>query len=288
MFRGHLSDCNFGCSYCPFSKVVHTKPELENDARSLTQFVNWIAHQSFKNNQIELFFTPFGEALVRSWYQDAVAELTGMKHVKKITVQTNLSFDVDWLSRCQPEKLSFWSTYHPEFVSADKFANTCTYLDKEKFRLSAGMVGVKEHFSHATTLRRLLPQHIYLWINAYKSDTDYYTDIDIQFLESIDPLFRYNLHYYVSRGKRCRTGRDCIAVDGYGNVKRCHFVKNLSGNIYSDSLEQVFTDAPCPMETCHCHIGYIFLEHLQMNKLYGENLIERIPNEFYKKANVKP
>ena len=34
-------------------------------------------------HHIGVFFTPWGEALIRHWYQEALAELTGMPHVRQ-------------------------------------------------------------------------------------------------------------------------------------------------------------------------------------------------------------
>jgi hypothetical protein len=47
-----------------------------------------------------------------------------------------------------------------------------------------------------------------------KDTPDYYSPEDKQFLESIDPLFLYNLTDYETYGQRCRAGKFVISVDG--------------------------------------------------------------------------
>ena len=42
-------------------------------------------------------------------------------------------------------------------------------------RFSVGVVGLKEHFGEIEALRRELPPDVYLWVNAYKREPDYYT-----------------------------------------------------------------------------------------------------------------
>jgi hypothetical protein len=37
-------------------------------------------------------------------------------------------------------------------------------------------------------------------------------------------------------------------------------------------------ERPCTNETCHCHIGYINLEYLELEKIFGSGLLERIPH----------
>jgi hypothetical protein len=44
---------------------------------------------------------------------------------------------------------------------------------------------------------------------------------EIERIVAVDPLFELNLKVYPSRG--ASRGREMIAVDGDGNVRRCHF-----------------------------------------------------------------
>ena len=73
LYRGQLSSCNYSCSYCPFAKRTESKARLTEDRRGLAAFVNWIAVQT--QHHWKVLFTPWGEALVRTWYQGALARL---------------------------------------------------------------------------------------------------------------------------------------------------------------------------------------------------------------------
>ena len=71
-YRGDLSSCNYSCEYCPFSKGKQNTTNLDKDKSQLEGFVSWIKNKDWKNHSISLFFIPWGEALIHSWYQKTV------------------------------------------------------------------------------------------------------------------------------------------------------------------------------------------------------------------------
>src|SRR5688572_32770434 len=110
LYRGPLSSCNYGCSYCPFAKHAETRAEHEADGRALARFVHWAAGQTAVN--LAVFFTPWGEALIRRRYQQALAQLSHLPHVSRVAIQTNLSCRLDWVEECDKNRLALWATYH--------------------------------------------------------------------------------------------------------------------------------------------------------------------------------
>ena len=88
LYRGPLSSCNYGCEYCPFAKHSETAAEHKQDERALDRFVAWVSSRASDN--ISILFTPWGEALIRKRYQQALVRLTNMPHVRKAVIQTNL------------------------------------------------------------------------------------------------------------------------------------------------------------------------------------------------------
>src|SRR5258708_26606192 len=81
LYRGPLSSCNYGCDYCPFAKRAETRAELERDRQALQSFVDWITAQN--QRRFGILFTPWGEALIRRSYQQALAALTHLSHVDR-------------------------------------------------------------------------------------------------------------------------------------------------------------------------------------------------------------
>ncbi len=276
LYRGPLISCNYGCMYCPFAKKQQSQAELAEDRKALERFTNWVAeHPQYR---ISILITPWGEALIHSWYQQALAKLTNLPNVDKAAIQTNLSCKLEWVEECDKERLALWTTFHPEWVSLERFVAQCFELDKRGVRFSAGVVGFPKFKDAIATLRQELPPHIYMWINAVKRELPQLSEADRQFFESIDSLFHLNTHYYPSYGKSCRAGESVISVDGDGIVRRCHFIKDAIANIYDPNFEAAFFQRPCTNETCHCHIGYVHLDYLELNKVFGSGILERIPS----------
>ncbi len=292
LYRGPLSSCNYDCHYCPFAKHHETASELAHDRNCLERFERWSLEQwptlgAGHGDRLSIFFTPWGEALIRSWYQKAIIRLTQTSHIKKVAIQTNLSCRLDWIDHCDPTRLGLWCTFHPSQTSRSQFLSQCRILDANRIRYSVGAVGLKEDLSEIKALRQELPAAVYLWINAFKRQPGYYTETDIQHCEQLDPLFRINATYHASRGRPCRTGASVISVDGNGEVTRCHFVKDRIGNLYDQDFSEALRERLCPNDTCGCHIGYVHLDHLNLETVFGDGLLERIKKaDVFQKENI--
>lgn len=274
LYRGALSSCNYGCDYCPFAKHVESREEHEHDNIALMRFVDRVTELS--GHQFEIFFTPWGEALIHKRYQNAVARLSRAAHVGKVAIQTNLSCDLKWLDDCNKSKVGLWCTYHPTEIARAKFLDKCHELVERDVRFSVGVVGLKEHFAEIVFLRNELPESVYMWINAFKRTAQYYESSDLRLLESIDPLFSINNQYHSSLGRDCRCGSSVFSVDQNGDMRRCHFIKDVIGNFY-DEFESELVASPCTNQVCGCHIGYVHMNDLKLYEVFGNGVLERIP-----------
>lgn len=275
LYRGPLSSCNYACGYCPFAKTRNTRAELADDARRLHRFISWVA---VREEEIGILFTPWGEALIHLSYQNALCELSHLKNVRRAAIQTNLSCSLDWLAGANAERLALWCTFHPGEVALDRFLHQCHALDANNIRYSVGIVGTKEALPFLEPLRAGLRPEIYVWVNAFKRQPQYYTAEETSQLAGFDRLFPVNNQRHPSLGRACRTGQSVFSVDGHGDMRRCHFVKDVIGNIYEPGFEAVLRPRPCPAETCGCHIGYVHLEDLGLDAVFGDGLLERIPS----------
>lgn len=273
LYRGPLASCNYACSYCPFAGPSPGESDLRADRDQLLRFIDWLA--THRTRKWSVFFAPRGEALIHSWYREAVARLTAMSHVAKVAVQTNLSCRLDWLTSCPSHKVGLWCTFHPAHVTRSVFLRRCRILDGLGVSYSVGCVGLHEHVEEIERLRRELRPEIYLWVNAFKRRPGYYDDSTIRRIDAVDPLFRINLEDHVSRGQRCRCGSTVFSVSGDGTVRRCPFVEDALGDLYETPLESLADFRPCPQGTCRCHIGYVHLEHLRLDEVFKDGLLER-------------
>lgn len=275
LYRGALASCNYTCGYCPFTLERPSSDELARDAAALERFTGWARDQ---RRSLALFFTPRGEGLTRDWYRHALVELSHLRHVREVVIQTNGSCDFTWLERCDRDRLALWLSFHPDQVDLRAFAAKCRGLYARGVRFSVGVVGTREQIDSAGRLRALLPADVYLWINAYKDGgPNYYRAAEVEALTALDPLFPMSLTPHDSLGSVCRTGASVISVDGEGEVRRCHFVAERLGNLYRDDLDAMLKDRPCPNRECSCHIGYVHLEALGLYEVFGAGVLARIP-----------
>jgi hypothetical protein len=280
LYRGPLTSCNYSCGYCPFAKRKETRQELALDRQALQRFVGWVRDRA-PDDRLGILFTPWGEALTRSWYRQALVELSHLPQVVRAVAQTNLSCDLRWVADTDRNRFALWTTYHPNQVSRARFLGQCEKLLAGGVRFSVGIVGLREHFAEIDAVRRALPPTVYLWVNAYKDQPDYYRPGEDKWLASFDPLFPINNRRHPSLGQSCRAGASAIAVDGAGMVRRCHFIPTVLGNLYETPLEQLLGERPCSRDTCGCHIGYIHLDYLRLAEVFGEGMLERIPQPLF-------
>jgi sulfatase maturation enzyme AslB (radical SAM superfamily) len=280
LYRGSLASCNYGCEYCPFAKWQQTASELERDRQSLDRFTTWIADHP--HYEFSILFTPWGEALIHPCYQSTLSHLSHLPHVQKVAIQTNLSCSLDWLHHANPDHLALWTTFHPEWSKMEQFLEKCDRLIQAGIQFSVGVVGFPRFKEAIATLRQQLPSTVYLWINAVKAELPTLADGDRTFFQSIDPLYELNTQHYPSQGKSCRAGQSVISVDGEGTMRRCHFIKKAIGNIYDPNFETALMERSCTNETCHCHIGYVHLDDLGLDQIFGLGILERVPIAYQK------
>lgn len=278
LYRGVLSGCNYSCNYCPFAKRKDSKEVLKQDAVDLQRFVDWVKTQT--QHSIGILFTPWGEGLIRKHYQQAIIELSTMPHVNKVAIQTNLTCTLSWLERVNKEKVALWATYHPTQIDRATFLAKCSQLDTLHIKHSVGVVGFKNELDEIEIFRSQLNPNTYLWINVDKEALEPYTDTEIARMKKIDPYVGFNLIDHISKDLPCKAGHTAFSVDGNGNAMRCHFIKNIIGNIYDSNFEQCLYPRLCTNSICNCHIGYVHLDKLSQNEIYGNQILERIPNKF--------
>ncbi|WP_424949855.1 STM4011 family radical SAM protein [Deinococcus sp.] len=278
IYRGPLSSCNYGCPYCPFAKHAETPAEHEEDRRALERFVAWVQAQPFR---VSVFFTPWGEALIWPRYQRAMTELSRASNVEGVAIQSNLSGPLGWLdglNQAQKAKLGLWATFHPGEVTPERFLARAARLDAAGVRYSVGMVGRKRSLEAIEAMRAALPEHVYLWVNAYKVGEGYYSPAELARLSAADPLFELNTKPYRTRGQPCSAGETVISVEGDGTARRCHFIERPLGNIYAQDVRELLRPRVCSRSGCECHIGYVHLPQLRASEVFGDGLLARIPD----------
>jgi MoaA/NifB/PqqE/SkfB family radical SAM enzyme len=272
LWRGSLRSCNYACRYCPFAKRRATPRALAADRSALERFVQFVA--SMNDWSLEILFTPYGEALIWPWYQQALARLSRLPHLRRVAIQTNGSAPADFLADCDLGRLVLWISWHPSEIARASFTDKVMVLHSAGARLSVGAVAIAAHLPEVEALRRNLPASIPMWINAEKSAR--YDPAAIAGWSTIDPGFPLEANPSPSGGRPCASGESVLFIDAAGTIRRCHFVDHVLGNLYTDDLTALLAARPCPRARCDCYIGYAHRPELNLRGFYGDDVLCRI------------
>jgi MoaA/NifB/PqqE/SkfB family radical SAM enzyme len=280
LFRTRLEWCNYTCGYCPWNAKARTVPAevFHEDEARLGRIVARVAELP---DPVEFFITPKAEYLVLPYWRTAVGRLLELPQVERVTVQTNLSFDLRrFLGEIDAAKLALWTTFHPSEVPADeidRLHQKWELLRERGVPFSVGIVGTRENLPHLHRLRRRLPPEIYLWVNAYQREPDYYTAEEVDEIRAVDPYFDLNNQDYPSRGRPCTAGQRAVYLDDEGDLRRCFFVGGVLGNLFRDGWRRLEAPHACPRAGCHCYVGHMHIVDLDFRSIYGRDLAARIP-----------
>jgi MoaA/NifB/PqqE/SkfB family radical SAM enzyme len=284
LFRTRLEWCNFTCGYCPWNAEAHKLPveAFRDDERRLGRILDRVSELP---QPVEFFITPKAEYLVLPYWRESVGRLLALPQVERVTIQTNLSFDLaDFLGRVEQNKLALWTTYHPSEVNAaglEELHRKWRLLQEHGVPFSVGMVGTRENLPHLRALRERLNSHVYLWVNAYQREPNYYSAHELAEIRRIDPYFELNNQHFPSQGQPCTAGQQAVYLDDEGDLRRCFFVGDVIGNLYRDGWRTLEGPAPCPKATCHCYVGHMHIVALDFRAIYGRYLAARIPKEWH-------
>src|SRR5262249_40321534 len=186
-------------------------------------------------------------------------------------------------------KLALWTTYHPTEVSdADRESLFAKWqlLRRRGVPFSVGIVGTREDGPYPAGLRRRLDPGVYVWVNAYKREPNYYAPDEIAAIRAIDPYFDLNNQHYPSLGKPCTAGQRAVYLDDEGALRRCFFVGGVIGNLFADGWKTLDAPLCCPVKTCHCYVGQMHVVELDFRGVYGKHLAARIPREYHQEAEA--
>jgi hypothetical protein len=263
LWRGPLDSCNYGCAYCPFAKRAISSSMLARDRAALTRFVDWVKRT--QTHCLRILFTPYGEALIWPAYREALVELSHLSHITQVSIQTNASGPLSFLSDCDLRKVSLWISWHPTEIELSPFVEKIHALHAQGVQLSVGAVAIPIHLSQVEALRKRLPPHVPMWINAQKPGVSY-SEAEQARWRAIDPDFDLELIRHRSQGKSCQAGEHVLSIDGDGAITRCHFIDQKLGNLYQDDLATILRPRACTRKTCECWIGYSHLVDLQLSQ----------------------
>jgi len=281
LYRGSLKSCNYHCSYCPFAKHHELKQELEKDEKQFMAFCESVTSRAEELSIGAVFITPYGEALIHTWYWEGLALLSKIDSIHQVGVQTNLSFSVqECLSifsdlQGEKEKLRIWATFHPEMTTIKQFISQCRRLMENEILFSVGTVGVPDNIELIKALRQELPKSIYLWINKMDGLKRPYTSDEINVFMQIDPFFKNELCYPKAFAAMCQN-RCFVKADG--RLHTCNISKVKTVNWYTGTKEEIFKPL-CSNSKCSCYLAYAGRTDFASKNQFGDYPLFRIPEK---------
>jgi MoaA/NifB/PqqE/SkfB family radical SAM enzyme len=284
LFRTRVEWCNYTCSYCPWNAELNRVPAevFRQDEARLKRVLDRVAELPAP---VEFFITPKAEYLILPYWREAVRRLLALPQVERVTVQTNLSLDLaPFLDSVAAHKLALWTTYHPSEVDAaglEKLHAKWQLLQYRRIPFSVGIVGTHDALPHLEALRQRLDRRVYLWVNAYQREPNYYSAEELERIRAVDRWFDLNNQQFPSLGQPCLAGHRAVYLDDEGDLRRCFFVGEVFANIFRDGWKTLDAPRSCPKTSCHCYVGHMHIVELDFRGIYGRYLAARIPREFH-------
>ncbi|MGN0483917.1 MAG: STM4011 family radical SAM protein [Lachnospiraceae bacterium] len=279
-YRGSLKNCNYRCSYCPFSKFPESKKQVEQDKQHFFTFVTFMEQQKDFLGAIQI--VPYGEALQYEYYWEGLARLSRCTGIEAVGAQSNFSFPVaHMLSVFQKhggklEKLRLWGTFHPQLTTISAFLKQCESLRKHSILFSVGAVGDPCNLLLIQQLREKLPKEIYLWINRMDGLNRSYTKTEYQAFLEIDPLFSLECAHHPAEISRCQ---NAFFLNEKGDVFGCNLSKKKIGNLYQapNIFYQPKQPKDCLRKECNCYLAYNNRTGEKRFEIFGTYPAFRIP-----------
>ena len=281
LYRGPLSSCNYACDYCPFAKRTRDGRRAGRaTARALDRFVAWVGGRT-ADDRIGVLFTPWGEALVRRWYQDALAALTHLPHVAQgrdpdePLVQARLG-----RRRATSDGSPCGARSTRRRSTRERFLAKCRELDRARRavqrrrgraegaprrdrgaapRAAAARLplGQRLQARARTTTRRTMLRGLRRRSTRCSRSTTSATRAAAS---------RAGPGASVDLGGRRRHGPPLPLRPG---ADRQHLRRRTS--------RRACASGRAPNATCGCHIGYVHLDDLGLYDVFGDGVLERIP-----------
>lgn len=279
-YRGLLKSCNYRCGYCPFSKTAASPSAIRADREALLRFCRYIASREATPGSLQVFLLPYGEGMIHPHYTEALVWLSQLPSVRRISCQTNLSWDIDRFADNVRagggtlSRLAFWCSFHPSCTSLADFISQCKKLDRYGIRYCAGMVARPGCESLAEELRRALPPRIYMWLNGMDGLDRPYTTEETTRFNAIDPFFPLEQQVFPADEQDCRGGKESVFVRADGRTAWCPVAGGYSGNLYEPTRG---AGGKCRAFRCRCYLAYSNRRTSGLEPFFGRGAFLRIP-----------
>lgn len=238
--------CNFKCSYC-FQNCQKIKQiPFTNNHYKQTQLI-W-NELSKIDDQIYVRVNFNGETLIDKWAKKSAFYINQIPNVKTFEIITNNSIHPKkYVNNLDLTKTSFNCTFHPEFMSINKFIDHILFLREAGCKILANMVCFPQIIKSIPKIFKVFKKHkIDLKLQGFitigfkyigKHYPNDYTPNERRILKQFfysQEEYEYMVNLKMTRGLDCYAGVDMINLFLNGIIKRC-FTGEI-GNFYQNNM----------------------------------------------------
>ena len=296
-------NCNYKCTYCNAPK--HGQQNAVDTIILNKQ--EWIKiwdniYDMYGECEINI---SGGEPTLYPNFFEIVKEIS---KIHKVTIITNLSFDIKTISLLDKKRVKFNASYHSEFVDINCFINKIIYMQELGFDVQADFVTWPPFLDKLDKIQKQfyinaidLVVHPFVGVyNNIRYPINYSINQKQQLLNIFnDEYNKRNIQFNIDKQsnntkKLCRMGENYAFIKPNGDVNRCCKEKTYLGNIKDRTFKLLEEAKECSVSECNCWKCMIVGREKDWNghwkqKIWSDpyivyfNKIEKYKNMFIKK-----
>jgi len=230
-----------------------------------------------------------GETLFDPWAKKGAFYINKIENVKLFEIITNNSINPNkYLHELDLEKTSFNCSFHPEFISIDKFLKHIHIMKEAGCNVFANLVGTPHNLKKIKKFFKIFKKNgIILKLQGYFSPNWYMRegypwDFNVKERKILEHYFdskeeyEYMTELKETKGLDCYAGVDMVNIFLDGAVKRC-FTGDIGSvtDLISGKVSLKNEAYPCHEHVCTCNAHLIgiktFREKYRLSPVFVDN-----------------
>lgn len=269
--------CNYACQYCPQPhgrrRIIAEREGKTFYAHAFDNYSRNMWLSAFKKlaekHRLSITITGGEPFLDQENMLPFFTEITSLKAVENIRIDTNASWDIEPYKGIDKSKIFLMCTFHPSRVSEEVFIRKIRKLINEEFNVAmVNYVITSEHRRDYTRLRKTFKDlGVPLNANPLWGPGEHRTAEELEFLKGVANEFDLSYRAQLSspKGKYCLYPAIAYEINQFGQIiVGCY--PNRMGDFITGNIPKLFnTPIPCPSDKCLCLDKYSFLEGCKRN-----------------------
>lgn len=284
--RGRLR-CNFKCSYC-IQRGARVREYPFRKAHFKRTKTIWDMLSGIEDNiMVRVNFN--GETFIDEWAQKCAFYINRISNVKICEFITNNSVDPKaYLHELDPAKTTFNCSFHPEFMSIERFIENALILKNAGCDVFVNVCAAPQLIKKLPEFDAIFRKHdICLKLQGFITpgynymDKKYPEDYTAEERSMLKDSFytKDEYEYFVdlkrTKGLDCYAGVDMVNIFIDGSVRRCFSGKigNVKGLVCGKTMLRE-SPYPCHENLCRCYTHFIGLKEFREKYSLSERFVD--------------